>query len=171
MKKFFMIAVILILGAFLPWTVSAELKNDPNGFAGMYWGESLNQLQPNMHTRFYKYGPNNDPIYFAQIANANGELYLKGRMAVMISFHNDRLMAITIPLLRCPGYETDQAYNELYAHLRELCGSPNKVSQIASAWSGPYTVMILEKTGEGVVLFLMDARAAHRYASMNTDRS
>jgi hypothetical protein len=164
MKKYFLIVCLILFSVLLPESASAEFRNDPNGFGSMYWGESLSQVQPDMHARFYKYGVNGDPIYLVLINNANGELYLNGRMVAVTAFHNNRLIAIMIPLLRKPGYETDHAYQELYSHLRQLCGVPDKVETSAVVWSGSYTVLILTKTGQGVAVCLMSARAAHQEA-------
>lgn len=163
MKKYFLGLTALFCIVFLPWSISAEFQNDPNGFGGMYWGEPLGQIQPDMHAKFYKYGPDNDPVYFVQVRNASGELYLNGRITAMTSFHNDRLIGILIPLIGRAGYGADQSYNYLYAHYRQLFGVPNKVTDSEAVWSGPYTVLILSKAKDGPVVFLMSAHAAHQY--------
>lgn len=165
MKKYFLGLAALFCIAFLPWSVSAEFKNDPNGFGGMYWGEPIIRIQQNMDMKFYKYNSDNDPIYFVQVRNANGELYFRGNIIVMAFFQNDRLISIFIPIFRKSGYAMDQSYNDLYTHYRQLFGVPDKVTDSTAIWSGPYTVMILSKSKNGPAVFLMSAHAAHQYGA------
>ncbi|MBC3535728.1 hypothetical protein [Megasphaera hominis] len=115
---------------------AGTMKNDPGGFADLYWGESLNEVTSSHQTKYL--GNNHGSEQYAvSIKNANGCMYLRGPVLVFAVFFNQKLGAIRIPIFG--------GYSAMISPLEQLYGTPEFKNGLFT-WEGQNTDMIFTAT-------------------------
>ena len=112
------------------------MKNDPGGFADLYWGESLNEVTSSHQTK-YLGNVQGSEQYAVSIKDANGCMYLRGPVFVFSVFFNQKLGAIRIPIFG--------GYSAIISPLEQLYGIPKPHNNFFT-WDGEKTDMILAPT-------------------------
>lgn len=112
------------------------MKNDPGGFADLYWGESLDEVTSSHQTK-YLGNVHGSEQYAVSIEDANGCMYLRGPVLVFAVFFNQKLGAIRIPIFG--------GYSAIISPLEQLYGIPNPHNNFFT-WDGEKTDMILAAT-------------------------
>ncbi len=153
LKKNVLTKVVLLLALFAASGVmvanaAGTFKNEPNGFADLYWGESLDSVKATHYVK-YQSSANNVDIYAVVVDDAKGDLYLKGRVLTFVSFKNNRIHNIKIPLMG--------TYTKMIQPLSNIYGSPS-INNMVMKWEGSKTIMLLgplslEKNDGLIILF------------------
>ena len=143
---------------FLPITITEAYPNEPNGYASLYWGESVNQVQLNYHTSYLRY-TNRGVAYLVNIPNANGELGMLGQVSIICYFDStNSLRSITIFMPR-EGYQVESTFNDSIRDIAVTCGTPIMRNGVA-VWAGNQTMMAVTKKPDTVTIELMQTSYA-----------
>lgn len=112
------------------------MKNDPGGFADLYWGETLSQVK-NSHQTKYLGTVKGSEQYAVSIKDAKGCMYLRGPVFVVAVFFNQKLGAVRIPIFG--------GYSAMISPLERLYGTPEFENGLFT-WEGENTDMIFAAT-------------------------
>ena len=149
LKKVIFILYLL----FLPITIAKAYPNEPNGYASLYWGESVGQVQLNYNISYLRY-TNRGNAYLVTIPNANGELGMLGQVSIICYFDNtNSLRSITIFMPRA-GYQVESTFYDCIRDIADTCGAPT-MRNGAAVWSGNQTMMAVTKKPDTVTIELM----------------
>lgn len=102
----------------LPIEVSAmTASQDPNGFADLYWDETLYKIQESHETKFK--GSSQSGAVTYQILIPDGSSYFTGSTVVYGTFLHNKLYGIMIPF-------SGEMFPEYLNRMTKLFGSPKK---------------------------------------------
>lgn len=147
------ILLILVLVVFSTMgnvqAANGTMKNEPNGFVDLYWGESVEAVK-NTHPTQLVSASNGQVALKVLIKDAAGNLYLNGPVVVGALFKDNELRIITIPV--------HNRLMERLSHLESMYGTPQYNG--AYEWQGKRTHMIFmvgnAEKGDGMIM-LADA--------------
>lgn len=130
----------------LPIEVSAmNALQDPNGFADLYWGETLASVQEDHMTKLAGH-QSGSTAYHILIPDAHGCVYFEGPVIVRGVFIDNKLCAIIIPFSK-------EMFPERLKGMSKLFGPPNKKSTDFYAWDGQFSIVLLTKANNrGIVM-------------------
>lgn len=112
------------------------MKNDPNGFADLYWGESLDEVKSSHQTK-YLGNVQGSEQYAVSIKDPKGDMFLRGPVFIFAVFFDQKLGAIRIPIMG--------GYSALLSPLEKLYGTPNFKNGLFT-WEGENTAMVFTAT-------------------------
>lgn len=163
MKKYLKIALVSVLmfsaptlTSFisttpLPIEVSAmTASQDPNGFADLYWDETLYKIQESHETKFK--GSSQSGAVTYQILIPDGSSYFTGSTVVYGTFLHNKLYGIMIPF-------SGEMFPEYLNRMTKLFGSPQKRGKEGStdycSWDGPFTSIFLGSDNDKGTIILL----------------
>lgn len=135
----------------LPIEVSAMTAlQDPNGFADLYWDETLYKIQESHETKFKSSNQSGAVTY--QILIPDGSGYFTGPTVVNGTFVHNKLYGIMIPF-------SGEMFPEYLNRMTKLFGSPKERGKEGSAdyciWDGPFTSIFLgSDNNKGVIVLI-----------------
>lgn len=144
--------VLILCLMFLPVTMAEAYPNEPNGYASLYWGEDISQVQQSYETSFLQY-KDMGAAYLVTIPDARGELGMLGRLYIVCWFDStSSLRGITIFIPRME-YEVESTFKDSIRDIAATCGAPIIRNGIA-LWFGKRTRMGVAKMREAVTINL-----------------
>lgn len=136
-----LIAGILLLAA-LQVSAMNEIQ-DPNGFADLRFGASLEDIQASHQTKFLGY-QSGTAAYHILVPDAHGSVYFSGSVVVRGVFTDNKLSSVIIAF----SQETIPAR---VAGMQKLFGDYVK-SHGMYQWSGPFsTIIMTSMNGNGMI--------------------
>ena len=119
---------------------------DVNGFADLYWLETLASVQKDHMTKLVGH-QSGFPAYHILIPDAHGCVCFEGPVVVRGVFSMDnKLWAIIIPFSK-------EMFPERLKEMSELFGSPNKIATNFYVWEGQTSIVSLTKANnQGIVV-------------------
>ena len=140
-----------ILTTPLPIEVSAmTASQDPNGFADLYWDETLYKIQESHETKFK--GSSQSGAVTYQILIPDGSSYFTGSTVVYGTFLHNKLYGIMIPF-------SGEMFPEYLNRMTKLFGSPQKRGKEGSvdycSWDGPFTSIFLGSDNDKGTIILL----------------
>ena len=96
-RKCFLVIALALISLFATVHAAGQMKNEPNGFVDLYWGESISAVQSTHPTQIIAES-NGQVAMNVGIKEAGGNLYLRGPVVVQAVFKNDQLIFIMIPI-------------------------------------------------------------------------
>ena len=112
---------------------------DPNGFADLRFGETLEDVQASHETKFID-GKNGKALYAILVPDAHGSLFFIGSVFVKGIFWNNKLGAILIPFDK-------ELFTERLEGLRKILGEYDGSDPGVYTWKGPFSIIMLGKMG------------------------
>lgn len=144
--------VFILCLMFLPVTMAEAYPNEPNGYASLYWGEDISQVQQSYETSFLQY-TDMGAEYLVTIPDAKGELGMLGRVYIVCCFDStSSLRGITIYIPRMK-YEVESTFKGSIRDIAATCGAP-VIRNGAALWFGKRTIMAVAKKPETVIIDL-----------------
>lgn len=108
---------------------------DPNGFADLFWGESLSDVQATHTTKFLEY-QSGTASYRIWIPDAHGSLYFAGPVDVRGVFRANKLIYILIRFSK-------ETIPQRVVGMTKLYGAPEEPSKGFYTWKGPFSLIIM----------------------------
>ena len=135
----------------LPIEVSAmTASQDPNGFADLYWDETLYKIQESHETKFK--GSSQSGAVTYQILIPDGSSYFTGSTVVYGTILHNKLYGIMIPF-------SGEMFPEYLNRMTKLFGSPKKRGKEGSvdycSWDGPFTSIFLGSDNDKGTIILL----------------
>lgn len=121
-----------------------DSKQDPNGFADLRFGETLENIQSSHPTQFITDAPGK-AIYLILVSEAQGSCFFRGAVAVRGIFWNNELGAILIPFDK-------KTFAERLNGLRKIMGEYDGSNPGVYKWQGPFSIIMLGKMNEEGIL-------------------
>lgn len=142
--------VLILCLMFLPVTMAEAYPNEPTGYALLYWGETINQVQQQYRTGFLQ-NTKRGSTYSVYIPNANGELGMRGSVLLSCHFDNDLgLNSITIPIPR-ESNQIASSFRNIVRNIAAVCGEPSYLNNGRALWRGDSTFLGV-MVGPGVIM-------------------
>lgn len=118
-------------------TVQAmDMYQDPNGFADLHWGETLEAVQATHTTQLARY-ISGTASYAIHIPDAHGSVYFVGPVSLCGIFNEGKLYSIIIPFSK-------ELMSDRLAGLTKMWGPPRKYKNVY-IWEGPYSYVFLDE--------------------------
>lgn len=118
---------------------------DVNGFADLYWLETLASVQEDHMTKFVGH-QSGAAAYHILIPDAHGCVYFEGPVVVRGVFMDNKLCAIIIPFSK-------EMFPERLKGMSKLFGSPNKIATDFYVLEGQISIVLLTKANnQGIVV-------------------
>ena len=124
----------------MPVYMAEAYPNEPTGYALLYWGENINQVQQQYRVGFLEYTERGS-TYSVYIPNANGELGMRG--SVLLSCHFDNyfgLNSISIPIPR-DSNQIASSFRNIVRNIAAVCGEPSSLNNGIALWNGNSTIL------------------------------
>lgn len=113
-----------------------DMYQDPNGFADLHWGETLEAVQATHKTKLARY-ISGTASYAIHIPDAHGSVYFIGPVSLCGIFNESKLYGIIIPFSK-------ELMSDRLAGLTKMWGSPRKYKNVY-IWEGPYSYVFLNE--------------------------
>lgn len=135
------IAGVLLLFAS---SVSAmDVAQDPNGFADLQLGATVEDIQSSHQTKFLGY-QSGTAAYHIYVPDAHGSVYFSGPVVVRGVFTNNRLSSVIIAF-------SQETIPQRVVGMKKLLGN-YELNQGVYTWKGPFsTIFMLRMNGKGMI--------------------
>ena len=116
-------------------TVQAmDMYQDPNGFADLHWGETLEAVQATHKTKFARY-VSGTASYHIYIPDAHGSVYFSGPVTLCGVFNESKLYGIII-------HFSKELLPERLKGMTKMWGAPKMYKNVYT-WEGPFSLVLV----------------------------
>ena len=124
-----------------------NMIQDPNGFADLHWGETLESVQESHKTKLIGY-QSGTASYHIFIPDAHGSVYFIGPVTVRAIFMDNKLLGIMIPFSK-------EMFSNRLSGMTKLFGTPENPRDNFYAWMGPFSFITLTQNDKvGIVTLI-----------------